>query len=79
VHGDVLVVIVRRDEREDVRETQLQAHQHRHDQRNQPDRDRDHSILDRDHLVILAPDVFPDEGLRIVQSMLMIAICQGDE
>ena len=79
VHGDVLVIVLRRDERERVGEAQLQAHQHRHHQRDQADADRDQRVLDRDDLVILAPDVLADERLGIVQRVLVVAICDCDE
>jgi hypothetical protein len=79
VHGDVLVIVLRRDQRERVGEAELQAHQHRHHQRDQADRDGDQRVLDRDHLVILAPDVLADERFRIVQRVLVIAVGNCDE
>src|SRR4029077_20600151 len=75
VHGDELVVVVGRDEGESMREAQLQAHQHRHDEGNQADTNGGDCVLDRDDLVVLTPDVFCDEGLRIMQCMVAVCDC----
>ena len=67
VHADQLQVGARGDEGDTPREPELQPHEPREHQRHQPDRDRGHRVLDRDHLRVLAPDVLADEGLRVVE------------
>ena len=63
VHGHELIIVVRRDEAEGVREADLQPHQQRQHERDEPDADRHAAVLDRDDLVVLAPDVLLDERL----------------
>ncbi len=70
VHRDVLQVGGRRDEREHVRETELQPHDSRQHQRHQPHGNRGDRVLNGDDLGVLAPDVFADEGLRMVELRL---------
>src|SRR5690606_37163188 len=70
-----LVVAVRRDERERLGEADLQTPQERESQRDEADEYRDAAVLDRDHLVILAPDVLRDEGLGIVEMVIPVGDC----
>ena len=79
VHGDELVITLRLDDREGVRKAKLQSHHHRHRHRDQPDRHCDDRVLDRNDLVILAPDVFANESLRIVQLVLVVPIGDCDK
>src|SRR5207302_3164415 len=59
-----------RDKGEDVREPQLQPHDSRQHQGHQPDPDRSDRVLDGDDFCVLAPDVLPDKGLRVVELWL---------
>ena len=70
MHGDELQVVVGRDKGEDVREPQLQPHDSRQHQGHQPDPDRSDRVLDGDDFCVLAPDVLPDKGLRVVELWL---------
>jgi hypothetical protein len=47
-------------------------HQYRQYERHQPDPDRGDHVLDGDDLVVLAPDVFREKGLRIVQVRVLV-------
>jgi hypothetical protein len=53
----------------------LQPHQQRQHERNEPHTDRHAAVLDRDDLVVLAPDVLLDEGRGIVQMVVTIGDC----
>ena len=75
VHGHELIIVVRRDEAEGVREADLQPHQQRQHERDEPYADRDAAVLDRDDLVVLAPDVLLDPRLGIVHRMVTIGDC----
>ncbi len=75
VHGDELVIVVGADEAEGVGEAELHPHHHRQRERHEPDPDRGDRVLDRDDLVVLAPDVLRDEGLRIVQVCVLVRDC----
>ena len=75
MHGDELVIPVGVDEVELVGEAELQAHQRRQHERDQPDEDRDDGVLDRDDLVVLAPDVLFDERMRIVDGGIAVRDC----
>jgi hypothetical protein len=75
VHRDELVIVVRGDQREGMREPELQPHHDRQYQGDQPDRDRGDRVLDGDDLVVLAPDVLRDESLRVMQRMIAIGEC----
>lgn len=66
VHGHELIVVRRVDEGKAAGETQLQTHQVRQCHADQPHRDGDAGIMNRDHLVILAPHIFSPEALRRV-------------
>ena len=63
VHGDELVVLGRVDDREGVREAELQPHQPGQHQRDEADRKRRDRVLDRDDLGVLAEDVFRPPAL----------------
>jgi hypothetical protein len=75
VHRDELVIAVRVDEVELLREAQLQAHQRREHERHQADEYRHDGVLDRDDLVVLAPDVLLDESVRIVDGGIAVRDC----
>ena len=78
MHRNELVIVLRRDEGESVREAELQAHHRGQDQRDHTHEDRRAAVLDCDDLVVLAPDVLGYERLRIVMFDLVIAIGDGN-
>ncbi len=65
VHGHELVVALGVDELELARKAELQPHQVGQHHAHQPDRDGGAGVLDRDHLVVLAPDIVRQEALRV--------------
>src|SRR3546814_10897853 len=64
MHRNKLQVVFRLNPRNRTGKPELEPHQHRQHQCHQADGDGCHSILDRDDLVILAPYILPDPGLR---------------
>ena len=72
VHGHVLVILVGVHQVEAVGKTQLQAEQQRQHQRHHADENGGYRVLDRDHLVILAPDVLGDEGVGVVKVVIAV-------
>ena len=69
VDRDELVIVLGIDERERIGETELQPEHARHDHADQADQDGEAAILDRDDLVVLAPDVLGDECIRIIHAV----------
>ena len=67
VHGDELVVLGRVDDREGVREAELQPHQPGQHERDETDRKRGDRILDRDHLGVLAEYVSRPPAVGMVE------------
>jgi hypothetical protein len=67
VHGHELQVVFGLDEMKAARETQLQPHDERQHQGDDADADRRRGILERDDLMVLAPDIFADPRLRMVK------------
>ena len=72
VHRHGLIVGTGVDEREGIGEAQLQAHESGEYQRHQAHKDGSATVLDRNHLVILTPDVFRNERVRIMQFMVLV-------
>ena len=58
-----------------LREAELEAHQAGQHERDEPDEDRDDGVLDRDDLVVLAPDVLQEERVGIVNRGIAIRNC----
>ncbi|CDX39814.1 hypothetical protein MPLA_300024 [Mesorhizobium sp. ORS 3359] len=67
MHGDELVVGLRRDEVERPRKAKLQAHQPGQNQRHQADRGCRRRVLDRYDLRILREDIFRPPAVRMVE------------
>ena len=67
VHGDELVVGLRRDEVEEAGKAELQPDQPGEHQRDQADADRGAGILQRDDLGVLREDVGRPPALRVVE------------
>ncbi len=75
VHGDGLVILVRRNERKGVGEAELQAHRQAQHQSNQAHRDGSQAVLYGNDFVVLAPDVLGDKCLGIMQVLLVVTVC----
>ncbi len=67
MHGDDLVVLLRRDEGEGIREAELEADEPGQDQRHQADRGRGQRILDGDDFGVLREDVFRDPAMGMIK------------